>query len=161
MADLKACFVNELGYTDARTYIQTGNVLFTSGKAAATLEKEISTQFEKTFGFEVEVIVRTAPELKKIAEHGPFAKSTDSAEITRYVTFLKQELTPEQLAKVAAIDNPGETHQIRGKEVYSELDRSLSENLVFSGNFIDKKLKSIATARNWKVVRALADMRVE
>lgn len=159
MARLKALFVDGLGYADAKTHLNSGNVLFAADSAPReTLEKLISGELRDTFGFPVEVVVRTRPELVKIAERGPFAGTADDENITRYVTFFKTAPTQEQLSLVAAIDNPGETHVAEGSELFSELNRGLSQNLVFSGNFIDKKLKSIATTRNWRVVRKLAEM---
>jgi uncharacterized protein (DUF1697 family) len=160
MADLKACFVRELGYRDAITHLNSGNVLFGvpgGVPSNAALEEQIGARLERSF-FAVEVVVRSAAEMKEIAESGPFAGSGDSPEITRYVTFFKRPLTPEQHALIEGIDNPGETHGVIGTELYSELDRSQSRNLVFSGNFIDRQLKSIATTRNWRVVRKLAEM---
>lgn len=158
MADLKRCFVEDMAFAEARTHINSGNVLFRAGECRADLEQRIAAQLELTFGFVVEIFVRSGEELRAIVESGPFAGSTDSAEITRYVTFLKTPLDARQAALVATIDNPGEVHTLRGMELHSMLDRSVSANLVFSGNFLDKQLKCVSTTRNWKVVRKLAEL---
>lgn len=57
MADLKLLFVN-LGMNDVSTYIQSGNVLFSSDKDETVLTEELETAIEKTFSMSVPVIIR-------------------------------------------------------------------------------------------------------
>ena len=40
MADLKECF-NDMGFANVRTYIQSGNVLFTASESTKALERKI------------------------------------------------------------------------------------------------------------------------
>ncbi len=56
----------DLGYTDVRTYINSGNLIFSSTKTAATLEREISAAIKATIGHSIDVAVRTPAQLKKI-----------------------------------------------------------------------------------------------
>lgn len=56
MAYLKAMFL-KLGFTDAKTFIQSGNVVFTSGAAAPATTKKIEEGIRKTFGFDVTVVL--------------------------------------------------------------------------------------------------------
>lgn len=46
MSELKVCF-EDLGYQNVSTYINSGNILFTSSKSAAALAKEIEATLIK------------------------------------------------------------------------------------------------------------------
>jgi len=71
MADLKEC-VAALGHADVRTYIASGNVLFTSSERdAATLDARLEEAIEKRFRLPVRVVVRSAAEIRRIAERVP------------------------------------------------------------------------------------------
>src|SRR5689334_680926 len=62
-----------LGLDDVQTYIQSGNVVFTSDEAdVAQIQKDIETGFAQTFGFSVKVMVRTANQLNEIIGNNPF-----------------------------------------------------------------------------------------
>src|SRR3546814_7866311 len=52
----------ELGFTDARTYVASGNLIFAGKGGAGVVEEKLEKVISKRFGFRVEVIVRTADE---------------------------------------------------------------------------------------------------
>ena len=57
MADLKDCF-EKLGHTEVKTYINSGNVIFTSETSdIQKLREALENEIEKTFGFFVDVLV--------------------------------------------------------------------------------------------------------
>lgn len=62
MEDLRNCFVDN-GYQDVRTYIQSGNVVFTTDRTSSTkLEKSIEQILKECFDYDGLVIVLTATE---------------------------------------------------------------------------------------------------
>ncbi|WP_318766418.1 DUF1697 domain-containing protein [Lactiplantibacillus carotarum] len=71
MAALTACFT-ELGFQHVRSYIQSGNVLFESPLAPATLATTIRQHFTAQFGFDSAVIIRSAAELTALLQRQPF-----------------------------------------------------------------------------------------
>src|SRR5260370_16622788 len=87
-----------LGFKDVISYIQTGNVVFTSDDAdVARLRRQIEDGFEKNFGFHVEVIVRTSAELREIIEKNPF-QSQQSKE-SKWVVVLFLAARPDDTAQ--------------------------------------------------------------
>ena len=74
MSDLKILF-EELSFTNVQTYIQSGNVLFTSNmnNKKAILNK-IEKKITNRFGYKVEVILKTPDELKRAIKSNPFLK---------------------------------------------------------------------------------------
>jgi uncharacterized protein (DUF1697 family) len=93
MSDLAACF-REAGHRDVRTYIQSGNVLFSTDDATGPqLEDAVERMLEQRFGVPILVVVRSRDELAATiaaapADHG-------SEELRSDVFFLKQPLTAE------------------------------------------------------------------
>jgi uncharacterized protein (DUF1697 family) len=87
MADLKAC-VAALGHTDVRTYIASGNILFASSeRSAATLDAQLERAIERTVGFPLRVVVRSAAELRRIVARIP-EEWVDADELRVSVGFL-------------------------------------------------------------------------
>jgi uncharacterized protein (DUF1697 family) len=93
MAELAACFEN-LGFTEVRTYIQSGNVIFCAhepdqGKLTGLLEDALS----KTFKYDSRVVLRSYEELKDIVAQAPDGFGSDPSTYRYDVIFLKEPLT--------------------------------------------------------------------
>lgn len=72
MERLRELFM-ELGFSNVRTYIQSGNVFFeTDQMDRATLTATIEHYLHQALGYEVPVFLRTVPELEQIVESNPF-----------------------------------------------------------------------------------------
>ena len=67
MADLRAAFTDD-GFPEVATYIQSGNVLFTSNGPRADLEDDIESMLERRFGTRWVTVVRTHRELERIVD---------------------------------------------------------------------------------------------
>lgn len=71
MADLKD-ICTQAGLGDAKTYIASGNVVFTSDRGEADIRKDLEARLAKHAGQEIRVFVRTAAELADVAHRNPF-----------------------------------------------------------------------------------------
>jgi len=78
MKQLKLAFT-EAGFADVRTYINSGNVIFISNKAAADVKKDCEAVILESFGINIAVAVITADELTDALNHAPewWGKSAD------------------------------------------------------------------------------------
>src|SRR5579864_7066054 len=86
-----------LGLRDVVTYIQSGNVVFTSDDAdPAQLPKQIEDGFAQKFGFQVKVMVRTSAELQEIIANNPF--QNQPMKETKWVVVLFLATRPESTA---------------------------------------------------------------
>src|SRR5256885_14677427 len=103
MEALRAMY-QSLKLRDARTYVQSGNVIFSSEQnEPGLLVKKIQNGIERTFGFRPEVIVRTAAELREVVARNPFAKRRGIEPSRLLVTFLASDpgaAAREQLRKI-------------------------------------------------------------
>ncbi len=65
MVRLKKVFEN-LGYSEVKTYINSGNIIFTTLEAHNLLTKKVETAIEKEFKLNVKVVIKSLPEVRTI-----------------------------------------------------------------------------------------------
>jgi uncharacterized protein (DUF1697 family) len=95
MADL-AEVVRGLGYTDVKTVLASGNVLFTTPDAASAAKQTLEAALRKRFGYEAWVHVLTVAAVRKIIAAYPYPRA---AERHAYVVFaVEAEVRSELLA---------------------------------------------------------------
>lgn len=144
-----------MGFSNVTTYVQSGNVIFRGEDIELKiLEKQISQQIEKEFGFQVPVIVLSIEKLQQIIDNNPFAEDKNKDQSFFHVTFLSSR--PDKY----------DTNTIEDKK-QNEEEISFSDNAVYlycpngygrtklTNNFLEAKLKVGATTRNWKTTQEL------
>jgi len=155
MAELKS-LCEDLGWKNVATYIQSGNLIFTSDKTNSELEKNLEIALTENFGFDVPVIVRSLEELQTSIDKNPFLG--EDADINQlHLTFLKEKPTKENEEKILAFNYEPDQFSIDGKDVFIFCDGKYHKSKL-SNNFFEKKLKTGATTRNWKTVLKLYEL---
>jgi len=144
-----------LNFENVKTYIQSGNVVFSTDKTdLRKIETQISLQIEKEFGFEVPVIVLQAETLEKIIKNNPFVKDKQKDTSFLHVTFLADK--PKEIDKIS-IENKkqqGEEIEYAENTIYLYCPNGYG-NTKLNNNFLESKLKIKATTRNWKTTNEL------
>jgi uncharacterized protein (DUF1697 family) len=157
MADLRG-LLEELGYEDVTTYLQSGNVVLTSELAAAELEHELEQAIEARLGVDPPVLVRTRDELAAVVARDPFGDVADDPK--RYlVSFLSAEPDPARVRTLEEIEIAPDRFVVSGREIYAWHPNGLQRSRLAPA-LTDKRLGVTATARNWNTVTkllALAD----
>jgi uncharacterized protein (DUF1697 family) len=74
MKDL-ATLCTGLGFSDVRTYIQSGNVVFGSRKAEEAVRTALEAALTRTLGKPADVVVRSAVEIAAVLAENPFPKA--------------------------------------------------------------------------------------
>jgi len=97
MTELKI-LLEKTGLADVQTYINSGNVIFTSEKSNTQLESELQKLLEKTF-FPITTIVLSQTQLATVLTKAP--ANWNHGDLRRYVAFLKSPTTPEQVVHAA------------------------------------------------------------
>src|ERR1035438_5388205 len=116
MDALRALY-ESLKLTDARSYVQSGNVLFrTKEKNTAQVAKKIQDAIERKFKFRPEVVLRTADELRKAITGNPFVSRRDVEPGKLLVTFLAAEPAPEAQATLRSLRDYPEELDRAGRE---------------------------------------------
>ena len=70
MPELRAA-LEEAGFKDVQTYLQSGNVVLESRAKPETVARKVSAVIKDRFGLEIAVLVRTRDELTKIVNRNP------------------------------------------------------------------------------------------
>ncbi len=154
MAELKALY-EKAGFKNVATYIQSGNVVFSSSeKASKDLEEKIQQLVFKKWKYSVPVIVRSAEELQTVVDRNPFLKMKGIDLEKLHVTFLAENPTKENLDKIKAYIYSPDEFIIDGREVYLSCPGGYG-NTKLSNTFFENKLKATATTRNLRTVNEL------
>lgn len=70
MAELKICFEG-LGFREVKTYLNSGNVIFSSHKESIELINQLETMINNQFGLDIPVFVISKEELEGILRKAP------------------------------------------------------------------------------------------
>lgn len=157
MVELKAMF-EEMGYKNVRTYIQSGNVVFESPKAKTeTLCKKIEAALQKSLGYAVKIVIRTKEEIETIIVEYPFSKVKGHENFKTDVAFLSAVPDKAAIKELEALNTDDEMFKVSGGNVYSLRNKGFPDTLLGKG-VIEKKLKVIATVRNWNTVNKILNI---
>jgi uncharacterized protein (DUF1697 family) len=156
MADLQQSFL-ALGYRNASTYIQTGNVIFDApGRSPAKLVTAIEAQLELDFGATPAVILRTGPDFARVVGTSPFpSRGADPSR--HHVTFLATSPAPDRLAAFAPPPSGRDEIAIIGQEIYVHTPDGYA-NTKLTGTLLERRLGVVSTTRNWNTVSQLAEL---
>jgi uncharacterized protein (DUF1697 family) len=92
MSDLKK-LTEECGFNDVRTYIQSGNIIFSSAeKNTGKISTRLEDCFSKNLKIESKIIVRNQLQFKAIVSSAPPVWDT-SKDLRCYIAFIKEPLT--------------------------------------------------------------------
>ena len=150
MAELKQ-FAEELGFDSPRTYIASGNLLFSSGLSEAQVREMLEARLAPHMGRHVPVMVRTAAEMAAVAKANPFKDAPGNRVLA---TFLPGSPPADALDQARGVD--GERLALGTREIYVD----------YCGALLGRsKLKIPAavagTARNMNTVAKLAELAQE
>ena len=140
------------GASNAKTYLNSGNVVFRGKASAARLEKAI----HDVAGIDARVILRTADELRAAIAANPFYAEAKSDPSHLLITFLSGELSAQGKAMLAAHAGPEKLH-IGKRELYIYFGSGMAQSKL-NASLTEKKLGAAATGRNWNTVNALLAM---
>ncbi len=155
MSDLRDLLA-ELGFADARSLLQSGNLVFRSdARSAAGLERMLELEAGKRLGLHTDFLVRTAKEWKEVVARNPFRKEAERDPSHLVVMFLKSATNVKDVkAAQTAIAGP-EIISADGRQVYIVYPSGIGRSRL-SNTFLERKLGIRGTARNWNTVIKLA-----
>ncbi|HEY3682672.1 MAG TPA: DUF1697 domain-containing protein [Streptosporangiaceae bacterium] len=156
MADLRALFT-ELGHADARTHLQTGNVVFTADTGdRAKLAATIADAIESAMAVTTTVLLRTRDELAALIAADPYgAQGIDPAR--RYVTFLDSAPAPGLVAALDPAYGAPDEFTVGDRAVYVHCPNGYGRTKL-SNAFFERRLKVPATSRGFRVTAKLLDL---
>ncbi len=159
MAELVKAFEG-MGFTNVKTYIQSGNVVFeTKETDAAKLETKIAKGIAAAFEAKPEIMVRTLDELKNVVCANPFpdAKLGDNTKLSLYVAFLKSAPDKEQVKLLDSFDNEHEKFVLAGNDIYCLIRKDVGKVGLYTKGTFEKKLGIPMTIRNYLTMAKMLD----
>jgi uncharacterized protein (DUF1697 family) len=161
MADLRDVAA-ALGHADVATYIQSGNLLFTSaGTDASSLAEALEAQIADRLGVRPAVVVISAPDLARVIADNPFPGELNHKCL--HAVFRRDVVDADDIAAVAAAVQRARASGSRddavvvGRILYLHTPDGFgrSDLAVQLGR---SRVQSAATARNWATVTKLMGM---
>ncbi|HLJ95625.1 MAG TPA: DUF1697 domain-containing protein [Gemmataceae bacterium] len=152
MADLRSV-IEGLGYKDVCTLLNSGNVVFSTPRAApdglaGRLEKEIAQKL----GGSVRVTVLTAAELTAVVTENPLVEIAENP--SRFlVAFLRNPADRQKLEPLTKQDWAPEVLALGTRVAYLWCPEGILDNPL--GNTVNRVLKDGVTTRNWATVLKL------
>lgn len=146
MSDLKA-ICEELGFGAVRTFIASGNVVFTSRKSEAEIKAALEKKLAAYAGKPVGVLVRSAVEMAQVLSDNPFPNATPNRTMA---LFLDRRPTSDTLAGIRG--QRDEQIQLGRREIYIHYDQGMG-----TSKLVIPAAKT-GTARNMNTVATLARM---
>jgi uncharacterized protein (DUF1697 family) len=149
MSDLKA-ICEELGFATVRTYIASGNVVFTSRKSEAAIKSALERRLQAYAGKPVGVLVRSAAEMAQVFSDNPFPKAAPNRTM---VVFMDHAPPADTLAGIRSQQE--EKVRLGRREIYIHYGEGMAKSkLVIPA-------ARTGTVRNMNTVATLARMAAE
>ena len=109
---------DETDATDVRTYIASGNVVFTSRLSAAAIGRRLEQAIEKEFRISISVVILTSQQLAAVIRRNPFS---DAQPNSVYVAFAAGPIGKSDVDRLAKLEIQPEEVAVRGRLVYMHM----------------------------------------
>ena len=151
-----------LGHTEVATYIQSGNIVFTSpGTSITSLADALEQQIARSLAVQPAVVVLSRAGLAQVITDNPFPQETNPRCL--HAVFRRQELTPDALAAIAAAQQSARAKGSRdeaivvGRMLFLHTPGGLGRSEL-AAQLARSSGQAAGTARNWATVTRLMAM---
>jgi uncharacterized protein (DUF1697 family) len=165
MADLREVMTS-LGYTDVATYIQSGNVVFSTDQTdTAALAADIEKAIAERLTVSPRVLVVSRDDLAQVVRDNPHADEPNPRAL--HAVFLDADPGPEMVAAVAAAQDKAaqkggrDTAQFVGRTLFVHTPDGFGRSelaILLSRASGPLSPRGAGTARNWATVTKLLSM---
>jgi uncharacterized protein (DUF1697 family) len=148
----------DAGFTEVQTYVQSGNVVFTSRhRSPAAVADAVRDLVRDRFDVDQPVVVRTPEQIGSLIEANPFADAAAERPKLLHVVFLTEQPPADAVTGVHADELTRDVVRIIGPDMYVDYGESVHASKL-SPAYFSRRLGVDGTARNWRTVLALAEM---
>jgi uncharacterized protein (DUF1697 family) len=157
MADLRTLLA-ELGYTQVRTYLASGNAVLTADEDEDAVAAKVSAALEERFGFQVACLVRGHGYLSAVAAACPFpADEVEGKHL--HAVFYSAPVGQDRYADIDQQAFLPEEFRLGDRVMYLHLPDGAGRSALSAA--LTKPAKRLAgitaTGRNWNTVKALLE----
>lgn len=156
MAELRA-LAGELGFGDVRTYIQSGNLLFSSDFSSEVVEADLEAALQRRFGFPVDAVVRTVEQWRVYAAGSAFPEAAAERPHLVMLGLSRRPPHPDAEGRLQAAAAAGERVVCRGDAVWFDFAGGSARSKLTPA-LLERAAGSPVTTRNWRTVLKLAEL---
>lgn len=156
MAELRS-LCSDIGWNDVETYIQSGNIVFSSTRKSGDLERELEKGIEERFRISTPTIIRTGREWGSLMSGNPFPDASEHEPNLVMLALSKRKPAPEAVEALT-------TYAVNGERVI-QVEGALwihfpggSGRSKLTPAVLDRLVASPVTLRNWRTVVRLGKM---
>jgi len=142
-----------LGCEDAKTYIQSGNAVFSFESDVKELAVEITAAIEREVGFAPSVQVFTCDEFQSILDANPFPGAVAEPK-SLHIAFLAETPSAPDLAAIAALQSATEESHLMDGAFFLHAPDGIGRSKLAAK--VDKCLGVETTGRNWRSATRIA-----
>jgi uncharacterized protein (DUF1697 family) len=156
MPALKAAFEAE-GFDEVATYIQSGNVLFSTPGRAAELAHRIEAMLAEAFDYVPTVVVRSRKQMQGVVAGAPKGFGTQPAKYRYDAIFLKEPLTARKaIGEVPTNPAVDTAHAGAGVLYFSRLIAKATASRL--NRIVSSPIYPSVTIRNWNTTTKLLSL---
>jgi uncharacterized protein (DUF1697 family) len=148
--------LEDAGFGDVKTCLQSGNVVLSSGKPAAAVGRECKRLISDRFGLDIDVVVRSRAELAQVVRRNPLGDVATNPKLYQ-VSFLSAKPDPKVVRELEALAAGGEQLVASGRELYAWHPNGVARSKLWAA-LAGRGLGVTATARNWTTVTKLLEL---
>jgi len=137
----------DMGFKDVKTYIASGNVVFTSDKTVKAVKTSLETALENYAGKKVGVIVRSAANIKNVLEKNPFSDKKPNQTVALFL-----DHKPDKSMLDTVTGQRDEEILLGDKEIYIHYDSGMGTSKL---KFPAQKM---GTARNFNTIAKMVEL---
>jgi len=159
MDDLKKIF-EEMKFTDVKTYIQSGNVIFLDYEnEQIKIQMKIETALFKKLNYKINIRILTFSEIKEIVNNKPEGFGEDNENKYDVIYLIKPLETKDAIKEIKTRD--GVDKMFEGESVLYILRLIKNLNKSYFSKIIDTPIYQNITIRNWNTTKKLYELMKE
>ncbi|WP_269929475.1 DUF1697 domain-containing protein [Aminobacter sp. HY435] len=148
---------SDLGLTNPRTLVATGNLVFEADSSVPELERLLEASFAQQFGKHVDIIVRDAAGWRKLVAANPFPDEAECEPDQVAVRVMREPVAPDVIERLRSYVAPDEKLAAVDGDIWFYFSRSVGTSRLL-GALTPKRSGGVGTSRNWNTVRRLGEM---
>ncbi|MDX2130381.1 MAG: DUF1697 domain-containing protein [Chloroherpetonaceae bacterium] len=145
------------GFLDCQTYIQSGNLIFTTSEKRESVTEKLQETLRIAFQYDSTLIILPQEEIRSVVEKKPEKFGIDGENYKYDVLFLKHGIKAESIFENIPLNLNVEKAEIRNGVIYFTRNRALETKSAL--DYLQKKsITHAVTIRNWNTTQKLWEM---
>ena len=145
-----------IGYTESKTYLQSGNAVFKSAESRAVeMGTAIESALREIRGVEARVLVFGKEELRQAIASNPFPQAEESP-TTLHLFFLSEPPESPDIGSLKTHEADSESFVLTNEVFYLHAPDGFGRSRLAAR--VERLLGVDATARNWRTVSKVLEM---